>query len=162
MHFLPVFQKKMVKINPDSFFWWKIVKICHTASPKWIKIVDFRGFLCFRVENLGLRVEILKMRFLKKGSTKNFKKYGKQTTRWYIFMGCRSWPWAKKKLILPQKPTVCSWLGWMPTLCCSWLGWKPTLCCCWLGVLSWNPTLRCRGHCCRWLGGFSWQSQTNT
>ena len=68
--------------------------------------MDFRGFLCFRVENLGLRVEILKMRFLKKGSMKNFKKYGKQTTRWYIFMGCRSWPWAKKKLILPQKPTV--------------------------------------------------------
>ena len=109
MYFLPVFPKKIVKINSESFFWWKIVKICHTASPKWIKIVDFRGFLCFRVENLGLRVEILKMRFLKKGSTKNFKKYGKQTTRWYIFMGCRSWPWAKKKLILPPKPTVSKW-----------------------------------------------------
>ena len=112
MYFLPVFPKKIVKINSESFFWWKIVKICHIASPKWIKIVDFRGFLCFRVENLGLRVEILKMRFLKKGSTKNFKKYGKQTTRWYIFMGCRSWPWAKKKLILPQKPTVL-WFIWI-------------------------------------------------
>ena len=106
LHFSPVFQTKIVKINPESFFWWKIVKICHIASPKRIKIVDFRGFLCFWVKNPGLRVEILKMQFLKKGSTKNFKKYGKQTPRWYIFMGCWSWPCSKKKLISPQKPIV--------------------------------------------------------
>ena len=106
MHFSPFFSNKAVKIKPESFFWWKIVLICHIACPKWIKIVDFRGFLHFRAENPGFRVKILKLQFLQKGSMKNFKNCTKQTPTLYIFMGGMSCLCSWKKLILPQKPTV--------------------------------------------------------
>ena len=106
MHFSPFFSDKAVKIKPESFFWWKIVLICHIACPKWIKIVDFRGFLHFRAENPGFRVKILKLQFLQKGSMKNFKNCTKQTPTLYIFMGGMSCLCSWKKLILPQKPTV--------------------------------------------------------
>ena len=106
MHFSPFFSDKAVKIKPESFFWWKIVLICHIACPKWIKIVDFRGFLHFRAENPGFRVKILKLQFLQKGSMKNFKNCTKQTPTLYIFMGGMSCLCSWKKLISPQKPTV--------------------------------------------------------
>ena len=106
MHFSPFFSNKAVKIKPESFFWWKIVLICHIACPKWIKIVDFRGFLHFRAENPGFRVKILKLQFLQKGSMKNFKNCTKQTPTLYIFMGGMSCLCSWKKLISPQKPTV--------------------------------------------------------
>ena len=48
----------------------EIVKICNIASPTWIKIVDFRLFLHFRVEIPVFRVTILKLQIFKKGSTK--------------------------------------------------------------------------------------------
>ena len=110
MHFSPFFSDKAVKIKPESFFWWKIVLICHIACPKWIKIVDFRGFLHFRAENPGFRVKILKLQFLQKGSMKNFKNCTKQTPTLYIFMGGMSCLCSWKKLISPQKPTVAVWL----------------------------------------------------
>ena len=106
MHFSPFFSNKAVKIKPESFFWWKIVLICHIACPKWIKIVDFRGFLHFRAENPGFRVKILKLQFLQKGSMKNFKNCTKQTPTLYIFMGGMSCLCSWKKLISPQKPPV--------------------------------------------------------
>ena len=106
MHFSPFFSDKAVKIKPESFFWWKIVLICHIACSKWIKIVDFRGFLHFRAENPGFRVKILKLQFLQKGSMKNFKNCTKQTPTLYIFMGGMSCLCSWKKLISPQKPTV--------------------------------------------------------
>ena len=104
--FFTIFSDKAVKIKPESFFWWKIVLICHIACPKWIKIVDFRGFLHFRAENPGFRVKILKLQFLQKGSMKNFKNCTKQTPTLYIFMGGMSLLCSWKKLISPQKPTV--------------------------------------------------------
>ena len=106
MHFSPFFSDKAVKIKRESFLWWKIVLICHIACPKWIKIVDFRGFLHFRAENPGFRVKILKLQFLQKGSMKNFKNCTKQTPTLYIFMGGMSCLCSWKKLISPQKPTV--------------------------------------------------------
>ena len=109
MHFSPFFSDKAVKIKPESFFWWKIVLICHIACPKWIKIVDFRGFLHFRAENPGFRVKILKLQFLQKGSMKNFKNCTKQTPTLYIFMGGMSCLCSWKKLISPKKPTVSGW-----------------------------------------------------
>ena len=127
MHFSPFFSDKAVKIKPESFFWWKIVLICHIACPKWIKIVDFRGFLHFRAENPGFRVKILKLQFLQKGSMKNFKNCTKQTPTLYIFMGGMSCLCSWKKLILTQKPTVAiqSWANIMKS---KWLNqveqWK--------------------------------------
>ena len=104
--FQPIFSYKPVNINPDSFFWQKIVIICHIACPNWIKNVDFRGFFHLRVENPGFRVNILKLRFLKKGSMKYFKNCTKQSPSLYIFTGGMSCLCSWKKLILPQKPTV--------------------------------------------------------
>ena len=109
MCFSLFFSNKAVKIKPESFFWWKIVMICHIACPKWIKIADFWGFFCFRVENPGFRVKILKLWFLQKGSMKYFKNCTKQTLTLYIFMGGMSCLCSWKKLILPKKPTVRQW-----------------------------------------------------
>ena len=122
MQFSPFFSDKAVKIKPESFFWWKIVLICHIACPKWIKIVDFRGFLHFRAENPGFRVKILKLQFLQKGSMKNFKNCTKQTPTLYIFMGGMSCLCSWKKLISPQKPTVscnCNYQTPLVSICFS-------------------------------------------
>ena len=66
MPFSTIFSYKPANINPDSFFWQKIVNICHIACPNWIKNVDFRRILCFWVKIHWFWVKICRSFFFSK------------------------------------------------------------------------------------------------